>query len=108
MLELLVILSRMLESQQVRQSDYYPYIHGNDLPYRMSKSWVLGLIAFLETKFMWRFSETDELMNLDRLTRGILESLDNYEVTLQVHEMRFMQHGWLSLHLHVNILLLQN
>jgi hypothetical protein len=80
----------MLESQAT-QSDY-PDIHGNDLPYR-SKSWVLALISYWETEFIWRYSGTDEIINLDRLTREILESLDDYEVTLQVHEMRFMRHG---------------
>jgi hypothetical protein len=90
MLELLVVLSRMFESQAKKLD--YPDIHGNDLPYR-SKSWVLGLIAFLETEFIWRFSGMDELMNLDQLTRGILESLDDYEVTLQVHDSRLMPRG---------------
>jgi hypothetical protein len=89
MLELVIVLSRMLECQE--RNEDYPDIHGNDLPYR-SKSWVLGLINYLETEFIWRFCDTEEYRYLDRIVKGVIVVLDNYEVEIQVHENRLMGH----------------
>jgi hypothetical protein len=87
LMELLVVLNRMLTSQENNMD--YPDIFDNDLPYR-SRSWVLNLIQYLESEYIWRVCVTDEFRRLNNIVGDLLQYIDYYEITMQGNEIRFL------------------
>jgi hypothetical protein len=87
-MELLVVINRMLLSQEVNED--YPNIHENDLPYR-SRSWVLSLIDYLESQYIARKCLNDNFASLNHLIGRVMEVYDYYEIALAGNEARFLQ-----------------
>ena len=86
-MELLVVLNRMLTSQE-RNIDY-PDIYEDDLPYR-SRSWVLSLIQYLESEYIGRMCLTDEFRELNKLVGQVLDAINLYEATIETNEIMFL------------------
>ena len=86
-MELLVVLNRMLTSQE--KNIEYPHIFEDDLPYR-SRSWVLSLIQYLESEYIGRMCLTEDFKVLNNLVGRVISVIDFYETRLDENETRFL------------------